>query len=42
MGITLRGIGGLGQRPGELGGQELRSKIKKEINSIPPCSLDHS
>lgn len=31
MGITLRGIGGLGQRPGELGGQELRSKIKKEI-----------
>lgn len=25
VGITLRGIGGLGQREGELGGQELRS-----------------
>ena len=32
MGITLRGTGGLGQRAGELGGQELRSKINREIN----------
>lgn len=31
MGITLRGTGGLGQRAGELGGHEVRSKISGEL-----------
>lgn len=33
MGITLRGTGGLEQRAGELGGQEIRSK-NRDINLL--------